>query len=395
MTNALRSCLVLLTISLLTLAACAPTAKQAPAPVITENAPIPTPVPQDNSVKIALLLPLSGPAQQVGNAMLDAAQLALFSTNMPSLTLIPIDTEGGDAKIAENTRQAIARGARIIIGPLFSQNTAVAARVAKAHNVNVLSFSNDTSLAGNGVFLLGFILEEQVQRVADYAMAQGINEFYILAPATPYGRLATEHLRNIVVQNSGTIDRTEFYTASGQNLALTVENIATAINNNRSDTVKALFIPEGGEKLATITNLLAKYPMDYGHLRLLGTGQWDDISSLKNPQLEGGWFASVSPEQHALFEESFKRQYGYKPLRIASLAYDAIALAYSIANQPQGASFNKATLTNPRGFAGIDGIFRLKPTGITERKLAVLQITDGQFQVIAPPDTGFEARAGY
>lgn len=362
---------------------------QAHAPVVTKEAPI----EQASTTTIALLLPLSGPSQHVGHAMFDAAQLALFGANMPGLTLLPIDTEGKEDKLALSTKQAIEQGAKIIIGPLFSKKTATIARIAKPYNINVLSFSNDKTLAGNGVFLMGFMLDEQIERVTSYAMQQGITDFYALVPANAYGKLAVEKLRNVAVQGNGSVNRAEFYAASGNDLDLTVKNIADALNSDASPMVKGLLIPEGGERLAAITTLLEKYKVDKTKLHLIGSGQWDDVSSTQNAYLTGGWFASFNPAQHAVFEDNFKQQYGYTPIRIASLAYDAVALSYNILNQPEGGTFSKEALTNPRGFAGTDGIFRLQTNGIAERRLAVLQVEDGHFQILEPAAQGFENNA--
>lgn len=366
-----------------------PPISKSPAPPVIKNL---TPASQDTDIKVILLLPLSGPSEHVGRTMFDAAQLALFNANMPELTLLPIDTEEPDAVVATKIKHAIEQGAHIIIGPLFSQKTATVARIAKPYNMNIISFSNDKTLAGNGIFLMSFMLDEQIQRVTEYAISQGINDFYALLPSDAYGKLALERLRKIAVDNNGSLNRIEFYSPTGDGLDLAVKNIADALNNDKTPSMKALFVPEGGKNLTTITTLLSQYNVDKTNLHLIGTGQWDDKTSTHNEYLAGGWFASISPEQHNMFETSFEQHYGYKPLRIASLAYDAIALTFSIANQGN-ADFSQSTLTNPRGFLGVDGIFRLQENGITERKLAILQVEKEKFQVIDPAAEGFEKNA--
>lgn len=358
---------------------------EGPKPVIS-----PKTVSAQPLTRIALLLPLSGPSQDVGRAMLDAAQLALFSANEPGITLMPIDTESKDDKVAASTRQAIDQGAKIIIGPVFSRTTSVVARTAKPYAVNVLSFSNDKTLAGNGVFLLGFMADEQIKRVTSYAVGQGITDFYALVPSDTYGNLALTSLRQAAVEGNGTIIKTEFYSPKGNDLALSVRNIAESLKHSSSSTPKALFIPEGGEKLRTITRLLAEQNIDKSTVRLIGTGQWDDAATIQNSYLSGAWFAGTPLEQHKLFDTNFQQYYGYKPLRIASLAYDAMALVCNVAAQSQGTNFSREMLTNPRGFVGTDGIFRLQPNGITERKLAVLSIDNGTVNIIDPSPQGFE-----
>ena len=63
----------------------------APKPAISSH---PLEPPTKEAVKVAILLPLSGPNADLGKAMLDAAQLALFTTGNDRLTLVPRDTTG-------------------------------------------------------------------------------------------------------------------------------------------------------------------------------------------------------------------------------------------------------------------------------------------------------------
>ena len=56
--------------------------------------------------KVALLVPLSGANAELGQAILDAAQLALFEAGGDRLTLVPRDT-GGNAAGAANAARAV------------------------------------------------------------------------------------------------------------------------------------------------------------------------------------------------------------------------------------------------------------------------------------------------
>jgi hypothetical protein len=46
-------------------------------------------------------------------------------------------------------------------------------------------------------------------------------------------------------------------------------------------------------------------------------------------------------------------------------------------------------LTNPSGFAGIDGLFRFKPDGTNDRGLAVMRVASGGPQIVSPPPKSF------
>ena len=122
---------------------------------------------------------------------------------------------------------------------------------------------------------------------------------------------------------------------------------------------------------------------------MLGTGQWDESGVGAEPALIGGWFAAPPPSERADFEKRYERAYGRKPPRLATLVYDATALAAVLAQAEGGPDFSVEALTDPNGFAGRDGIFRLVPEGVTERGLAVLEVEPRGFKVISEAPESF------
>lgn len=367
---------------------------QTQTPSTTKRADV-TPQPTKGPVKVVLLLPLSGASKDLGRSMLDAAQLALFNANMPNLQLIPIDTESSPAAATNAARSAIAQGAKIVVGPVFSKTTSAVAPILRAQNINLLSFSNNKDLRGANVYLIGFMLDQQIKRVSRFALTQNLTDFYVLAPANAYGKMAVESLTESLMNSEGAIIKAEFYPEQvGEAFGLSVKSIGDALKNAMHEPGKAersvLLIPEGGDRLGHVTSLLAQSGVDLKRIKVIGSGQWDDESTKKMPLLTGGWFAGSAPEQHDIFEHQFMEQFGYKPVRIATLSYDAVALIAALLGQQQDLS--AASLTNTQGFMGVDGIFRLRKDGLSERGLAVLQITENGFVVADPAPSVFEAK---
>ena len=77
------------------------------------------------------------------------------------------------------------------------------------------------------------------------------------------------------------------------------------------------------------------------------------------------------PEQNQTFVNLYEQTYGAKPSRLATFGYDA-------ANIAMGTVYSNKTpaayLLDPSGYAGMDGIVRLKPNGDSERGLRILQV---------------------
>ena len=423
-------CGALLTV--LTLAACA--APQRPAPPVTTA---PTPEAPDTSrwlnprhldsvdpVRVALLLPLQSgdpSVRQLAQTMLDAAQLALFDQSGRNFVLMPKDTDGTAASAAAAAREAIDQGAEMILGPLFAQSVGVVAHPARARNIPVRAFSTDISVAGDGVYLLSFQPENEVRTVTQYAASQGANGFAALIPEGAYGQRVADVYRDSVAQNGGYITSMEIYPRQVSLVEGAVRRLVRspgtlagleeekqrlrdagdeasmqALERLESDNAfvgagfDAVLIPEEGNLLRSLAPLLAYYGVNTRRVRLLGTGLWDDPDIAREPSLLGGWFAAPAPEMRQAFAISFEQSYGRLPPRVASLAYDGVMLAATLADGPRGARFRQSDITDPNGFFGIDGIFRFTPDGRAERGLAVIEITREGFQVVSPAPTSFQ-----
>ena len=332
--------------------------------------------------RIGLLLPLSGPSGQLGAAMLQSAELALFDVPDSGLQLLPRDTGGAAQQAADAARDVIALGAKVIIGPLLAAEVAAVKPVAASANVPVLAFSTATQLGGGGLFLLGFQPRQEVIRVVQYARAKGYQRFAAIAPSTPYGDIALAALQDAVAGSSASVVRVARYDPATSDLSPIVRNFA---QNTEFD---ALLIPEGGNRLRLLAPLLPYNDIDPDTIKYLGTGLWDEPGLGTEPALAGGWYAAPPPQARASFQKRFNDTFHQAPPRLATLSYDATALVATLA---QKGDLSPAALANPNGFAGLDGIFRLMPDGTTQRGLAVLEVGRAQPRVIDPAPGDFQS----
>jgi ABC-type branched-subunit amino acid transport system substrate-binding protein len=340
------------------------------------------------TVKVALLLPLSGDSKELGQAMLDAATLALYDKYVmlppehitAQIVLIPKDTGSSPSNAATVAQQAIDQGAQLIIGPLYSSAVQAAAPIARKAGVPMIALSNNRVIAGNGVYAFGFIPEQQVVRVAEYAALQNISAVASLAPNDPYGQTVTETLTKTLRDRAVRVEPVETYARSATNLEAAATRLRQGYDAN---PFQALFIAEGGEQMGSIVTQLTARGLDKKNLHFIGTGLWDDPETMRIPLLKGAWYASGPTEFYGTFERRFVSTYGYTPKRVASLAYDAVSLAATLTLQKGGANFDAETLTNPQGFVGpSNGLYRLKKDGTAEHALAIMEITGGAPKIL-------------
>lgn len=393
-----------------------PTPPDAPEPPIAPLAPLAT----SSTIRVALLAPLSGANEKLGRAMLNAAQLALFDFSDKRFELLVHDTRGDPEGAAEAARFAIGDGAALILGPLLATSVRAVAPVALAANVKVIAFSSDRTVTGDGIYTMGFFPQSEVERVVGYAVTKGLRRFAALAPSGAYGRTVVEALQEAATRNGGTVTRIRFYDPSATDFSAVVRELADydrrrrALLNQRAALAErddeialralnrlkklqtigglpfdALLLADGGDRLLAIAALLPFYDVDPKKVRMLGTGQWEAPGLGSEPALSGGWYAGPPPAARAEFVARFEGAYGVAPHRLATLAYDATALAAVLAQAEGGADFSDAALTTKNGYWGRDGIFRFRADGSVERGLAVLQVGPRSNKVISPSPEAF------
>ena len=339
-------------------------------------------------VKAALILPLSAGSNAglAGQAMRNAAEMALAEFNSPNIQLLVKD-DGGTAEAArQGAQQALDEGAEIILGPLFAQSVSIVGQVARARNIPVIAFSTDTNVASHGVYLLSFLPESDVRRIVQYAASTGKRSYAALIPDNPYGTVVEAAFKQDVARHGGQIVALERYGHDKTAMAGPVKNVAQAAA--RAD---AIFLPDGGDAVPDVVQALAANGVNTKKIQLLGTGLWDDPRIFSAPALDGGWYAAPDPAGFRAFAERYRARYKQEPVRTATLAYDAVALIAALVKTQGPQRFSPEVLTNPSGFSGIDGLFRFRPDGTNERGLAVMRVTPSGAQVISPAPKSFGA----
>lgn len=340
-----------------------------------EQYPLPGPgIPAINNV--AVLVPLTGEDGTVGQALANAAQLALADTGNSSIRLTVYNTTAAGAAAAAS--QAISDGNRLILGPLLSDQVRAVAPVARNARVPVISFSNDATVAGDGVYILGFVPGQAIDRVVGHARQSGAVRFAGLVPNTIYGQRSTQGLLSSTQRLGGQLVRVETY-------ARTEEVRAAARRLSAAGGFDAALLADSGRAAAIAA------PQMRSGVRLLGTEMWAAAPSLgRTPRLRGAWFAAPPEARFGQFAARYRTRYGAVPLRLASLGYDSVLLTVRAArNWPVGRRFPERALLESEGFDGVDGVFRFGRNGVAQRAFEVRQVTAGGTTVVSPAPTSF------
>ncbi len=336
-------------------------------------------IDESQSIKIALLLPLSSSNKLIrkeANALLNAAEIALFQEDSKEILMILKDTQGKARIAAKMAQEAVQEGANLIIGPVLSNSVR---SVAETLNMNtiMIALSSDTHTHYENVFKLGFPVEEDIRNLMAYLKNNKILENYAFFGSTSsYSKRAQSAFQTYILQQNANLTDNIYYTGK------TYHDVQSAINQISkagSNQIQAILIPEYGITLQTILPSLVEKGF-YRHIQnpvlFLGTSLWMNLNLTKEPSIQNALFAAPSKDSMSQFEQKYIKIYKSPAERLSSLAYDAITLASYLALSPKH-QWNQI-LTGQSGFYGVSGLFRFKSNGNIERTLSIYTIKGQQ-----------------
>jgi ABC-type branched-subunit amino acid transport system substrate-binding protein len=370
-------------LSLVWLAACDVT--------LDPNANVGPQIDTSDPVQVALLVP-SGSSEGsdvfLAKNFENAARLAIADLNGPKIELRVYDTGGSPAIAANAARAAVNDGAQIILGPLFAEAANAVGVAVAGDNVNVLAFSNNASIAGGNVFILGSTFDNTASRLVRYANRQGINRYVVVHGSDFAGEVGRDAISRAVQNNGGQVVAVESYPLSQQGIISSTRKIVSTVRNAGSQAV--FTTASANADLPILATALPDAGMNTTTTRFIGLSRWDTVPQmLVLPGLQGGLFAVPDQSTEALFQNRYSATYGSQPHPLAGLAYDGIAAIGALMASGNADALTKSALTTPQGFRGTAGVFRLLPNGLNERALAVATIQDNQVVILEQAQRSF------
>lgn len=344
-------------------------------------------------VPVALLVPGgSGDAADdlIATSLENAARMAIDDLDGVEIDLRVYNT-AGDASVAANmATQAVNDGAKIIVGPVFAESANAAGRAVASRGINVLSFSNNAAIAGGNVYVLGQTFQNTANRLVGYSVSQGKPNIMIINGNDAAEQTGRDAINRAIANNGATLAGVSSFELSQQGVIDAIPQIKADAEANGAQSI---FLTSGTSgALPFLGQLLPESGVTPEVYQFIGLQRWDiPASALTLPGIQGGWFAKPDPILEANFQSRYFSAYGSSPHLLAALSYDSIAAIGALVRGGQSDALSSSALTQPAGFVGVSGIFRLLPDGTNERGLAVAQIQDNQVIVIDPAPRSFSS----
>ncbi|MBS0384743.1 MAG: ABC transporter substrate-binding protein, partial [Proteobacteria bacterium] len=191
-------------------------------------------------------------------------------------------------------------------------------------------------------------------------------------------------------RNGITIAQSVLYNRTDADATAGARSLATAL---QASPAQAVLIADGGSPLRAVSVALVQGGIDPQHVKFMGTSAWLG-DAMREPTLAGGWYVSPDPGARTDFDARYQSVFSAQPARLASLGYDAVALATLLAHNGGPQAFTRGAIENREGFAGSDGLFRFDSDGSIERGLAIMEVHANDVSVLDPAPRRFANASG-
>ena len=341
-------------------------------------------------VPVALLVPRGGSGSDnlLAQNLENAARLAMRDLDGVQIDLRVYATAGQASTAASAAAQAVSEGAKIIIGPVYGEAANAAGLAVASQGVNVLSFSNNPTIAGGNVYVLGPTFENTANRLVGFAKRNGKDRIVILHAQDVAGQLGRNAIQQAISANGATLAGSVDYSLSQESVIAAVPSVKAAVTSSGANAV--FLTTSSASALPLFAQLLPEAGLPVATTQYIGLTRWDiPPQTLALPGVQGGWFALPDPGATGAFAQKYSVAYGGAPHPLAGLAFDGIAAVGALVKSGKSSALTGASLTQGAGFRGASGIFRLRNNGTNERGLAVATIRNNGVVVLEGAPQGF------
>ncbi len=343
------------------------------------------------SFRVAMLLPLSGTVSDMGQNMKNAAMMAVGDVNNNHLLVQFYDTKGTTSGARIAVENAVNDHSDLIVGPLLGEEVAAISDVAKNANIPVISFSTAPNVLQNGVYTMGLLNEEQIERIIRYAVSQGRLKLALVLPDNQSGINMFKAATNAAQLHGAAIVKVGFYSPNTMDFTKLVTQMAGAARVNASQRkVKAeknedkkeetaaldfdaLLVPEFGNRLKSITSMFSYYDVSAPEVLFLGTSVWGNTNLSKETELYGAVYPVMSMARLAQFKQKYYEMFNARSNDLSIFAYDAVALSSALSYKDKDEL--QQEIISVDGFYGLSGAFRIFANGKNEHGLDIVKVS--------------------
>jgi hypothetical protein len=307
----------------------------------------------NNTLKVGLLAPLSGPYSQIGNSLLYSLQLALEEIDDENVIIVPRDSGFNDEeKVINAINELRLDGIKVIIGPTTYKEFDLA---KKYSDLIFISPSNISPEFSKNIISIGISLESQLIALSNFIKKQKKKKTIIMYPENSYVEMVEKKLENLNLKNvkkfkyssnpeilTGEIETLTNYSQRKKNLELRkkmFEDKEDVQSKRELEQLEQLYtlgdvnfdsviIIDFGNNLKSVLTSLVYTDVNQDNVLFTTINQWFDESIFYENTIQNLYYPSVNYKEYKKYNEKYFERFKIYPNEITILTYDALGLIY-------------------------------------------------------------------
>ncbi|MDC3100753.1 hypothetical protein OA329_00375 [Pelagibacteraceae bacterium] len=299
---------------------------------------------------------------------------------------------------------------KIFLGPVQSKYAKILDNYC-THEVIFFSYSSNSSLAKDCIYLINFFPQNELSQLMLYLNDDA--KVALLYPENEYGYLINSLIDDIMFESPAILVNRSSYNDELTNVRESIKELGKyelrkyelnrqkqILSSKKDEKSKKrlkklerfkttsdydfthILIADYGLNLLQVAPLLPYYDIDPNIVQFMGTGVIDDKTFFYEPSLQGAIFPGIPETSRINIINNYMEIYDDEFLRISTLPYDLIGLINYIYSKEYNFGDVLKLLNSPnKKFEGVDGNFYFK-NNIIERDLDILKINNGNSFVI-------------
>ena len=330
----------------------------------------------EENYKVAVLVPLTGKNQRIGQEVMMGVENAYFSDVNKNIEIKYFDTTKLSNEFFDLLKK---QELDLIIGPIFSDKIIEINNRVKNINIPILSFSNNKKLSYKNVWLLGKIQEDEIISIIDFGIKTGIKSFAIFGDSTQYSKTLIKTAQNEL--NKKKVSNNIFEIKKDiLNDRSKLRDEIKKISGWKKENNKKLILPKPkydgilftGSKsfILKVSPLLTYYDLGAERVTYLGNSKFNSDELIEELSLQGSFFSSNEDLTSTEFIKTWKEKWGFKPSFLNILANDLTNFANKLPLEQSTLNY----ITRKNGHDWFSGKIIITNDGYNKRNLAINKI---------------------
>ena len=357
------------------------------------------------TIKIGLLVPLSGENKKIGESIINTTRMALNSIDNNKIVIYPRDSKSDPNEaliVSKNLNEKY--GVEIIIGPVFSET---ALYLNELPNITFLSFTNKLENNHKNVISTGVNALSQMIAIKKFLSLKDYNKTLYLIPNSKFKNEINKAISsaNVRIKKkfvydtdptllTAQIEKITKYPQRKQNLLDEIKRVENSNDPNKEKKIENLKMRDtiGGidfdsvvmfdfdEGLKSLATSLLYTDVSSKRVAYVTLNQWFDKSLINEEALQPIYFPSVNKENYEKFISDYKKEFKEIPNHISFLSYDLTGLVYYLLLK-NNFEIDTDIFYKKNKFRGKIGIFEINQNKITH-ELSFYSVENKKFKKI-------------